>query len=238
MRGQHFYLYLFEDLFSRKIVGWQVFDRESAELASQLLQDICERQGIRPGQLTEHSDNGSPMKGETMLAAMHRLGVAHTRSRPAVSNDNPYVESAFRTLKYRPELPVRPFESLLVARRWVTDLAHWYNHEHRHSGIRYVTPAQRHAGGDGPVLAARHALYQRARETNPRRWSGRTRDWTPVGAVTLNPERDNVVAAATQTLLSASTGEPAPPSRPGVLAAASTVVAAPAIGRPLQPSTG
>ncbi|WP_415838061.1 IS3 family transposase, partial [Polaromonas hydrogenivorans] len=129
VRGQHFYLYLFEDLFSRKIVGWQVFDCESAELASQLLRDICESQGIRPGQLTVHSDNGSPMKGETMLAAMQRLGVAHTRSRPSVSNDNPYVESAFRTLKYRPELPVKPFENLLAARRWVTELAHWYNHE-------------------------------------------------------------------------------------------------------------
>ena len=86
MRGQHFYLYLFEDLFSRKIVGWQVFDGESAELASQLLRDICVRHRIRPGQLTVHSDNGSPMRGETMLAAMQRLGVAHTRSRPAVSN--------------------------------------------------------------------------------------------------------------------------------------------------------
>ena len=102
VRGQHFYLYLFEDLFSRKIVGWQVFDCESAELASQLLtRDICARQAITPGQLTVHSDNGAPMKGETMLATMQRLGVAHTRSRPSVSNDNPYVESAFRTLKYR-----------------------------------------------------------------------------------------------------------------------------------------
>jgi transposase InsO family protein len=86
VRGQHFYLYLFEDLFSRKIVGWQVFDCESAELASQLLRDICERHSIRPGQLTVHSDNGAPMKGETMLATMQRLGVAHTRSRPSVSN--------------------------------------------------------------------------------------------------------------------------------------------------------
>jgi hypothetical protein len=90
----------------------------------------------------------------------------------------------------------------------------WYNHHH-HSGIRYVTPAQRHAGGDGPILAARHALYQQAREANPRRWSGRTRNWSPIGAVTLNPERDSVVAAASQTLLSGSTGRPAFPPRPG-----------------------
>ena len=112
-------------MFSRKIVGWQVFDCESAELAGQLLRDICARQNIRPGKLTVHSDNGAPMKGETMLANMQRLGVAHTRSRPSVSNDNPYVESAFRTLKYRPQLPVKPFENLLAARRWVTELAHW-----------------------------------------------------------------------------------------------------------------
>ena len=133
VRREYFYLYLFEDLFSRKIVGWQVFDSESAEQASQLLQDICTRLKIGPAQLTVHSDNGSPMKGETMLATMQRLGVAHTRSRPAVSNDNPYVESIFRTLKYRPQLPVKPFADLLAARRWMTALAGWYNDEHRHS---------------------------------------------------------------------------------------------------------
>jgi putative transposase len=94
----HFYLYLFVDIFSRKIVGWQVFDRESAELAASLLHDICERLGIPKGQLTVHSDNGSPMKGETMLATMQRLGIAASRSRPSVSNDNPYSESLFRTL--------------------------------------------------------------------------------------------------------------------------------------------
>ena len=116
VRGIHFYLYLFVDLFSRKIVGWQVFDCESAQLASELLQDICARQGIAAGQLVVHSDNGSPMKGETMLATMQRLGVAPSRSRPSVSNDNPYSESLFRTLKYRPQLPVKPFENLLQAR--------------------------------------------------------------------------------------------------------------------------
>ena len=191
VRGQHFYLYLFEDLFSRKIVGWQVFDRESAELASQLLRDICERQGISPGQLTVHSDNGSPMKGETMLAAMQRLGVAHTRSRPAVSNDNPYVESAFRTLKYRPEIPVRPFESLLAARRWVTELAHWYNHEHRHSAIGFVTPAQRHAGLDRALLEQRAQVYAMARKQHPQRWSAMPRPWAHVDTVSLNPDTPN-----------------------------------------------
>ena len=190
VRGQHFYLYLFEDLFSRKIVGWQVFDCESSELAGQLLHDICARQNIRPGQLTVHSDNGAPMKGETMLATMQRLGVAHTRSRPAVSNDNPYVESAFRTLKYRPQLPVKPFENLMAARRWVTDLAHWYNHQHRHSAIGFVTPAQRHAGLDRALLEERALVYERVRQKNPQRWSRQPRQWAHVDTVHLNPDTE------------------------------------------------
>jgi len=188
VRGEHFYLYLFEDLFSRKIVGWQVFDCESSDLASQLLRDICTRHRIPAGQLTVHSDNGAPMKGETMLAAMQRLGVAHTRSRPAVSNDNPYIESTFRTLKYRPELPVQPFENLLAARRWVTDMAHWYNHEHRHSAIGFVTPAQRHAGLDGALLEHRGVVYERARHEHPERWSRLSRQWAYVDTVHLNPD--------------------------------------------------
>jgi transposase InsO family protein len=107
VRGRYFYLYVFVDLFSRCIVGWQVYDCESAELAGALLQDICLRHGLLPGQLVVHSDNGAPMKGESMLATMQRLGIAPSRSRPSVSNDNPYSESLFRTLKYRPAMPVR-----------------------------------------------------------------------------------------------------------------------------------
>ena len=116
---------MFVDLFSRKVVGWQVFDSESAQQAAQLLQDICLRRGIAPEQLTLHSDNGSPMKGEMMLATMQRLGVAHSRSRPSVSNDNPYSESLFKTLKYRPQVPLTAFEDLLLARRWVTAWVRW-----------------------------------------------------------------------------------------------------------------
>ena len=188
MRGVHFYLYMFVDIFSRKVVGWQVFDCESAELAAQLLQDICLRQGIAPGQITVHSDNGSPMKGETMLATMQRLGVANSRSRPAVSNDNPYSESLFKTLKYRPQFPLKPFTDLLQARRWVTAWVHWYNDEHRHSAISFVTPAQRHAQANEKMLQARAAVYESARQKNPLRWSGQTRDWGFIGAVHLNPD--------------------------------------------------
>ena len=105
-----------------------------------------------------------------------------------MSNDNPYVESAFKTLKYRPQLPVKPFENLLAARRWVTELAHWYNQEHRHSSIGFVTPAQRHAGLDRALLEERSLVYERARQENPQRWSGQPRQWAHVDVVHLNPE--------------------------------------------------
>lgn len=187
VRGMHFYLYLFVDIFSRKIVGWQVFDCESAQLAADLLQDICQRRDIPGGQLTVHSDNGSPMKGQTMLATMQRLGIAASRSRPSVSNDNPYSESLFRTLKYRPQLPIKPFSDLLHARRWVTDLVHWYNLEHRHSAIRFVTPTQRDAGLDKSMLKKRQEVYAAARQANPNRWSASTRNWGFIDEVHLNP---------------------------------------------------
>ena len=188
VRGIYFYLYLFVDLYSRQIVGWQVYDCESAAVASGLLQSICERNAIEPNRLTVHSDNGSPMKGETMLATMQRLGVAASRSRPAVSNDNPFSEALFRTLKYRPELPVKPFSGLLQARRWVTDLVHWYNQEHRHSAIRFVTPEQRHLKLDEAILSERAKVYAAARDAHPNRWSGPTRNWSPITEVHLNAQ--------------------------------------------------
>ena len=188
VRGLYFYLYLFVDIFSRKVVGWQVFDCESAEKAAALLEDICRRQGISANQVTVHSDNGGPMKGETMLATMQRLGVAHSRSRPAVSNDNPYAESLFKTLKYRPQFPLKPFADLLQARRWVTELVHWYNEEHRHSAIGFVTPTQRHAQTDEAMLQARAAVYKKARQKHPTRWSRNTREWTFIDEVHLNPD--------------------------------------------------
>ncbi|MDO9482644.1 MAG: IS3 family transposase [Hydrogenophaga sp.] len=191
VRGSYFYLYLFVDLFSRKVVGWQVYDRESTEQASALMQDICQRQGIEPGQLSVHSDNGSPMRGETMLATLQRLGIAPSRSRPGVSNDNPYSESLFRTLKYRPELPVKPFADLLQARRWVGKLVDWYNQEHRHSGIGFVTPDQRHSLLDGALLQARHEVYEAAQRRNPSRWSRNTRDWSRRDIVHLNPDKSS-----------------------------------------------
>jgi hypothetical protein len=116
-----------------------------------------------------------------------------SRARPRVSDDNAYAESLFRTAKYWPEFPARGFADLDQARTWAAGFVQWYNFDHRHSGIRYVSPAQRHAGDDHAILAARHALYIKARELNPARWSGHTRNWTPIGAVTLNPERDSII---------------------------------------------
>jgi len=189
VRGLFFYLYLVVDLYSRKIVGWQVHDQESSAAASALLTEACQVEGVARDQLVLHADNGAPMKGATLLATLQVLGVMPSFSRPSVSDDNPFSEALFRTVKYRPWYPERPFASLTEARAWVERFVAWYNHEHRHSGIRYVTPQQRHAGEDHALLAHRRAVYEAARARQPARWSRQTRDWTPVGSVWLNPPR-------------------------------------------------
>ena len=190
--GQFFYLYLFLDIFSRKIVGWQVYEEESSALAGDVLRDLCHREGIQSDQLILHSDNGSPMKGATMLATLQQLGVMPSLSRPAVSNDYPYSESLFKTLKYRPKYPLKPFAGVSEARDWVTGLVEWYNHEHRHSAIRFVTPAQRHEGLDEDLLNNRQAVYEAARVRNPKRWSGGVRNWQRIQEVHLNPDKAEV----------------------------------------------
>ena len=189
IKGLYFYLYLFMDIFSRKIVGWQVYEAESSELAGDVMRDICERENIPPNQVVLHSDNGSPMKGATMLATLQSLGVMPSFSRPSVSNDNPFSESLFKTLKYRPIYPQRPFENLLAARQWVGTFASWYNDEHRHSAIGFVTPAERHAGLDAGLLRKRIDVYEAAKKKHPERWSGSTRNWQPVATVHLNPDQ-------------------------------------------------
>jgi putative transposase len=190
IRGTFYRLYLIEDIFSRKIVGWEVHEEEKAEHASVLIRKTCLAEGITEAGLVLHADNGGPMKGATMLATLQRLGVVPSFSRPSVSDDNPYSESLFRTLKYTPAYPNKPFESLSAAREWVHRFVQWYNEEHRHSAIRYVTPAQRHRGEDAAILAARKKLYEAAKQAHPERWSGDTRNWTPVKEVWLNPPKD------------------------------------------------
>jgi transposase InsO family protein len=187
--GIYFYLYLFMDIFSRKIVGWQIYETESSELASEVVRDICARENIAPNQVVLHSDNGSPMKGATMLATLQVLGVRPSFSRPAVSNDNPFSESLFKTMKYRPAYPQRAFETLLAARQWVGTFVQWYNHEHRHSAIRFVTPGERHAGTDTALLTQRVQVYEAAKARHPERWSGATRNWEPIRVVHLNPDQ-------------------------------------------------
>lgn len=192
VKGVFFYLYLFMDIFSRKVVGWQVYEAESSELASEVMRDICGRESILPNQVVLHSDNGSPMKGATMLATLQALGVMPSFSRPAVSNDNPYSESLFKTLKYRPTYPQRPFADLLAARQWVGTFVHWYNEEHRHSAIAFVTPSERHAGRDAALLRKRAEVYKAAKAKHPERWSGATRNWQPVLVVHLNPDQQAI----------------------------------------------
>lgn len=199
IRGRFFYLYLVEDIWSRRIVGFEVHEEESMELSAALVLTTCTAEGVDPRGLVLHSDNGGPMRGSTMLATLNHLGIVASFSRPSVSDDNPFVESLFRTLKYRPAYPYRPFETVKQARAWVAEFATWYNTEHRHSGIRFVTPNERHDGREDDVLAQRVRVYERARRKHPNRWSRGTRNWTPAPAVFLNPKRDQETIAATLT---------------------------------------
>ncbi len=188
-QGTYYYLIMILDVFSRKIVGWEVFAGESADNATQVIQRAVLAEAIVHKPLVLHSDNGSPFKAATLLEKLRDLNISPSFSRPRVSNDNAFAEALFRTCKYVPSYPANGLESLMAARKWVHGFVRWYNHEHRHSGIRFVTPAQRHQGDDTAILDRRHEQYQRARQQRPERWSGQTRNWSPVTSVTLNPER-------------------------------------------------
>lgn len=191
VRGEFYRLYLIMDIYSRLIVGWEIHLHELAEHAADLVSKACLRQGIMRDQLVLHSDNGSPMKGATMLATLQKLGVMPSFSRPSVSDDNPYSESLFRTLKYTPAYPKKPFGHIDEARKWVQAFVTWYNTEHRHSGIQFVTPLQRHQGEDRAVLDERKSVYAAAKRENPVRWNGReTRNWKPTEIVWLNPDKE------------------------------------------------
>lgn len=200
VRGHFYYLYLITDVWSRKIVGWTVHTEELAEHAAAMFRRACRDLDLDPTGIVLHADNGGPMKGSTMLATLQQLGVVPSFSRPRVSDDNPYSEALFRTLKYRPHYPSRPFASLDEARKWVGGFVAWYNTEHLHSAIRFVTPDDRHFGREQRILNERRRVYRKARRRHPQRWTGPTRNWTPVGDVHLNPakrpqERDNLAEA-------------------------------------------
>jgi transposase InsO family protein len=197
--GRWFHLYLILDLYSRKIVGAEVHDSDDSAHAVHLVRRTALTEGIAAMDTKPvlHGDNGSTLKATTVLAMLNWLGIKPSYSRPRVSDDNAFAESLFRTAKYRPEFPAQGFEALDGARAWAAEFVRWYNVEHRHSGIRYVSPQQRHTGQDQAILAARHTLYRQARQRHPARWSGATRDWSLIDVVTLNPERDEVVKLAT-----------------------------------------
>jgi transposase InsO family protein len=190
VRGCFFYLYLIMDIWSRWIVGWEVYEEESATHASNLFRRTAAQMKIDPHQLVLHADNGAPMKGATMVATMEKLGVQASFSRPSVSDDNPFSESLFRTLKYHPDFPSSPFEDLAAARRWVEAFVRWYNTQHLHSAINFVTPEDRHSGADKAILARRAIVYENARTRRPDRWSGETRNWNQVAEVRLSPKKE------------------------------------------------
>ena len=177
--GLFFYLYVVIDVFSRKIVGLEVYENESEMHMTHLLKrTITSLKGIMPKVF--HSDNGTPMKGRTLLDFIYSLKIIKSYSRPRVKNDNAHIESLFRNLKYFPSYPYQGFSSIDEARKWVSDFVNHYNNHHLHSGISYVTPEQKYTGLDVEILAKRKQVYEQAREKNPRRWSrNRTKSFTP-----------------------------------------------------------
>ena len=180
-------------MFSRFIVGYEVWETENAEYAQYLIKKATLSQGIAGKPLVLHSDNGSPMKAATFLATLEKLGVQSSFSRPRVSNDNPYSESLFKTMKYRPEYPSKGFASLEEAREWSEKFVNWYNYTHLHSGINFITPYQRHYGLDVKIMEKRIETYQEAKAKHPERWSKNIRDWSLPEYVSLNPMKEEEV---------------------------------------------
>jgi len=157
------------DVFSRYVVGWMIAPRESDALAEKLIAETCERQGIQPGQLTVHADRGSSMRSKVVAQLLADLGVTKTHSRPHVSNDNPFSEAGFKTLKYRPDFPER-FGSIQDARTHCVDFFAWYNAEHYHSGIGLQTPEDVHYGHAPRVLVERAGVLEAAHAAHPERF--------------------------------------------------------------------
>lgn len=190
VRGMYFYLYLVVDVWSRRIMAAEVHERECGALAAMMIEK-CLHSAAKGGKNpTLHADNGGPMRSATLLVKLRDLGISPSFSRPRVSNDNPFSEALFRTLKYRPSFPSRPFTDLAAAQQWVDRFVHWYNTQHLHSAIRFVTPDARHFGRDNAQLAKRRAVYEAARAMSPERWSRSIRNWDPILIVNLNPERE------------------------------------------------
>lgn len=206
IKGQHYYLYMILDMYSRKIVGWEVWEEENAAHASELIKRayIDEKVSLNEQPLGLHSDNGSPMKGATMLETLYNLGIVPSRSRPRVCNDNPYSESLFKTLKYRPNYQPKGFNTISEARLWVLQFVKWYNTDHKHSGLKFVSPTERHLGLDKKIFEGRKAVYSEARLKHPERWTKGIRNWDLDDEVWLNPERNVLIKEAETTKVDAS----------------------------------
>jgi len=191
----YYYLYKIMDVYSRYVVGWMVAYKESAELAKVLISETCHKQSISRDQLTLHADRGSSMKSNTVGQLLADLGVTKTHSRPHVSNDNPYSESAFKTLKYRPDFPER-FGSIEDARSFCRDFFNWYNKDHRHSGIALLTPEMVHYGQVNEVVTKRDMVLESVYKKHPERFvKGQPKCKRPDNEVWINkPEGLKYVA--------------------------------------------
>ena len=197
VKGQFYYLYMVLDVWSRRIVGVEVHERECGELAKEFFDRVCRDEGIGSRSATIlHADNGAPMRSYTLAAKLAELGISLSFSRPRVSNDNAYAESWFRTMKYHQSYPVRRFRDLLSVRAWVDGFVDWYNAEHRHSGIKYVTPNQRHYGEADAICTIRQQTYEQARQQHPRRWARSPRDWSQPQIVQVNHPRPQEAVVA------------------------------------------
>jgi len=185
----YFYLYVLLDIFSRYVVGWMVAHRESATLAKKLIEASSKKQSIRRGQLTVHADRGSSMTSKPVALMLSDLGITKTHSRPHVSDDNPYSEAQFKTLKYRPEFPDR-FGCVEDARAFCVGFFDWYNNEHYHSGLALLTPATVHYGETAAVLARRGEILAAAYAQHPERFVRRApQPAEPPKAVWINPPK-------------------------------------------------
>jgi len=190
VKWSHFALYTVLDIFSRYVVGWLIADVQSSDLARQLIDTTAQRQGIEPGQLTLHSDNGTPMTGQPLTQLLENLGVVRSHSRPYTSDDNPFSEAQFKTMKYRPDYPDR-FADQEAARRWARSFFQWYNHEHYHSGLNLLTPASVHYGEADAIVQQRQVVMSAAYAAYPARFAhGEPLVKGAPVAVYLNPPAD------------------------------------------------
>ena len=191
VNGRYYYAYMLMDIWSRKIVGWEVHNRESQDISSDMFIRLKSKLKLKGVKL--HSDNGNPMRGATILSTLQQLGVTPSFSRPRTSDDNPYSEALFKTLKYKIDYP-KFFNGLNDARSWIGNFVNWYNIEHKHSGIGMITPDQRHSGKGDRIMAKRNRVIVEAYNKNPTRWSNKIKNWNNIKEVYLNPTEETKIS--------------------------------------------